>query len=128
MKKRMKNGYCLKGSFFSKGFYLKIWILIILGKEELHGYEIMNKLNSIYPEKILCKNLSHMGIGYRILRNLEDEGLIESKWKIEQSGSPKRVYKLTEDGKKLRDKVINDLEENIQFLNKLIYFSKEKEV
>ncbi|MDI6861179.1 MAG: PadR family transcriptional regulator [Caldisericia bacterium] len=124
----MKRGFCFKGLPFSSGFWLKAWILIILGKRCLHGYEIMNKLNSIFPEFFICKGPSHMGGGYRILRMLEEEGLIESKWETQESGPPKRVYWLTENGEKLRERVIKDIEKNIEILNKLLEFSKEEEV
>jgi len=35
---------------------------------------------------------------YRILRNLEDEGLVISKWDTTGTGPARRVYELTEDG------------------------------
>ena len=124
----MKRGLCFNGLPFSSGFWLKVWILIILGKKQLHGYEILSKLNSIFPDFYTCKGPSRMGGGYRILRILEDEGLIESKWETKEIGPPKRVYWLTEKGKFLRERVIENIERNIEILNKLLEFSKNEEV
>lgn len=124
----MKRRIFLNKFNLSRGFWLRAWILIILGKKELHGYEIMSKLNFLYPDMCICKGPSHMGGGYRILRALEEEGLIESKWETKFGGPPKRIYKLTEEGEKLREKVIKDIERNIEFLNKILEFSKEEEV
>ena len=113
---------------FAPGFWMKAWILVILGKEELHGYEIMNKLEEIFPNFMKCKGPSQMGRGYKILRMLEMEGLITSRWEMDEEGPARRVYNLTEEGEKLRKELIKEIEKNIEFLNKFINFSKEKEV
>jgi DNA-binding PadR family transcriptional regulator len=113
---------------FAPGFWMKAWILVILGKEELHGYEIMNKLEEIFPNFMNCKGPSRMGRGYKILRVLEMEGLISSRWEMDEEGPARRVYNLTEEGEKLRKELIKEIEKNIEFLNKFINFSKEKEV
>jgi len=123
----MKDRFYLKGNQFSSGFWLEAWILVILGKEELHGYEIMNRLNEFLPGFLCCKGPSHMGRGYKILRILEMEGLIKSKWETQEGGPAKRVYSLTEEGKKFREEIIKTIEDNIIFLKKFIEFSKEKE-
>ncbi len=123
----MKDRFYLKGNPFSSGFWLEAWILVILGKEELHGYEIMNRLNEFLPGFLCCKGPSHMGRGYKILRILEMEGLIKSKWETQEGGPAKRVYSLTEEGKKFREEIIKTIEDNIIFLKKFIEFSKEKE-
>jgi len=124
----MKKGFCFKGGPFSPGFWLKAWILVILGKEELHGYEIMNKLKDIFPNIFFYNDPSHMGRGYKILRMLEMEGLVQSKWEIIEGGPAKRIYSLTENGRKTREEIIKSIEDNFEFLKNFIEFSKGKEV
>ncbi|MBC7194769.1 MAG: PadR family transcriptional regulator [Caldisericia bacterium] len=124
----MRERFFIKRCGFSPGFWLKAWILVILGKEELHGYEIMSKLGEIFPNFMKCKGPSHMGRGYKILRMLEMEGLITSRWEMNEEGPARRVYKLTEEGEKFRKELIKGIEKNMEFLNKFINFSKEREV
>lgn len=117
-----------KNNLFSPGFWIKAWILVILAKEELHGYEIMNRLNEFLPGFLSCKGPSHMGRGYKILRMLEIEGLISSKWEMQKEGPARRVYRITEDGERFRKSIIKNIEENLNYIKKFIEFSKEKEV
>lgn len=123
----MKDRFLIKKGF-APGFWLKAWILVILGKEELHGYEIMSKLGEIFPNFMRCKRPSQMGSGYKILRMLETEGLISSRWEMNEEGPARRVYRLTKEGEKVRKELIKEIEKNIEFLNKFISFTKEKEV
>jgi len=122
----MREGFFIKECGFSSGFWLKAWILVILGKGELHGYEIMSKLNEVFPGLIKCKGPSHMGRGYKILRMLEMEGLITSKWEMSEGGPARRVYRLTEEGKKVKDEIIKSIEEDLEYIKKFIEFSKKE--
>lgn len=124
----MKEYFGIKGNPFAPGFWIKAWILVILGKEELHGYEIMNRLNEFLPGFFCCRGPSHMGRGYKILRMLEMEGLISSKWEMQEEGPARRVYRITEEGEKLKQEIIKSIEENLNYIKKFIEFSKEKEV
>lgn len=124
----MKEYFEIKNNLFSPGFWIKAWILVILGKEELHGYEIMNRLKEFLPGILYCKGPSHMGRGYKILRMLEIEGLISSKWEMQKEGPARRVYRITEDGERLRKNIVKNIEENLNYIKKFIEFSKDKEV
>jgi len=77
---------------------MQLGIISLLDKEQ-YGYEII-------------KNLSKVGLNveegtlYPLLRRLEKEGLLSSQW--ETSGSrPRKYYKTTEYGKKIRKKWLN---------------------
>lgn len=124
----MSDYFKIKNNLFSSGFWIKAWILVILGREELHGYEIMNRLNEFSPGFLSCKRPSHMGRCYKILRMLEMEGLISSKWEMQKEGPARRVYRISEDGERFRKSIIKNIEENLSYIKKFIEFSKEKEV
>lgn len=110
---------------FSPGFWLKAWVLVLLGRGELHGYEIMNTFEQLFPEMCPCGDPSQMGRGYKILRILETEGYIQSRWATE-SGPAKRVYSLTPEGKKIREEVIKSIENNFESVKAFIEFARGK--
>lgn len=71
-------------------------LLVMLAEKETHGYELFEQLSTLGfdPE---CLDSS---ILYRDLRDMEDMGLIESKWDEEESKGPKRrVYRIMDEGK-----------------------------
>ena len=41
---------------------------------------------------------------YRLLRALEDEGLVSSEWSADLPGPAKRTYELTDQGRRLLDR------------------------
>ena len=71
---------------------LQMQILWILGREPMHGYEMMKKLNSIKTSKI------EQGTLYPALQRLEEYNLIRVK---ELGGRGKKTYELTGEGKEV---------------------------
>ncbi len=120
---------CHFKSPFSPGFLLQAGILLLLSKEELHGYEIMSRLSELFPEFFCFNELSRMGEGYRFLRSLEFHGYINSRWEVDERGGPaKRIYSITESGKKLLEGMTNNIEKNLEFLKKFLEYARQKEV
>jgi PadR family transcriptional regulator PadR len=69
-------------------------LLLLLSEGETHGYDLAEALGELVPdERIDLGNL------YRLLRALEDEGLVTSRWRDDLPGRAKRTYELTEDGR-----------------------------
>jgi PadR family transcriptional regulator, regulatory protein PadR len=70
-------------------------VLAVLAQlqEELYGYSILKMLS----EKGLEVD---QGTLYPLLRRLETQGLLESKWRIEEA-RPRRYYVISEEGKKI---------------------------
>ena len=71
-------------------------LLLMLAEKEAHGYELYEQLATLGfdPE---CLDSS---IIYRDLRDMEEMGLIGSKWDDEESKGPKRrVYRILDEGK-----------------------------
>jgi PadR family transcriptional regulator PadR len=73
-------------------------VLLLLAEGPSHGYEIADTL-----EGLLDEGRVDFGNLYRLLRSLEDEGLISSSWSEAAPGPQKRVYELTDEGAALLD-------------------------
>jgi PadR family transcriptional regulator PadR len=109
---------------FGPGFWLRAWILIILQKKELHGYELMTEINEFLPG-FASKGPGDMGRGYRILRMLEEEELITSRWETEETGPARRVYSLTQKGEIVRENIIDYIKQLKQYTDKFINLAEK---
>ena len=85
-----------EGDFHCKGeripSFVQPRLLLALAKKPAHGYELIERLSgegSPAPDP---------GNFYRVLRILEEEGLVCSTWDTQNSGPARRVYKLTDQG------------------------------
>ena len=68
-------------------------VLLLLRDRPAHGYELLDQLGELLPgERVDMGNL------YRVLRALEEDGLVSSQWDERSPGPAKRVYRLTEAG------------------------------
>jgi PadR family transcriptional regulator PadR len=73
--------------------FLVAWLLVLLRRSHLHGYEIMKELRDEFG--IACEH----GALYRTLHSLEAGALIRSHWEdAEDAGPSRRVYELTAAG------------------------------
>jgi DNA-binding PadR family transcriptional regulator len=68
-------------------------ILLLLRERPAHGYDLLDRLPELTGEERV-----EMGNLYRLLRALEDEGLVSSEWH-----DGKRTYELAERGRQLLD-------------------------
>ncbi len=69
-------------------------LLLVLRDGETYGYDLADSLAELLPdERVDLGNL------YRLLRSLEDEGLVRSRWRDDLPGRVKRTYELTDDGR-----------------------------
>jgi DNA-binding PadR family transcriptional regulator len=79
-------------------------VLAALRDGPAHGYDLAESLRSWVPEE-------HIDLGnlYRMLRSMEDEGIVRSDWAQEGPGRSKRMYELTKDGEQLLDAWLESL-------------------
>lgn len=90
-------------------------LLAFLKEQPSHGYGLLEKLDqlglgSIQPSVI-----------YRILRDYEEIGLVESGWDAsETQGPPRRVYGITEAGLSALDRAQGSLKETVDRINNLL--------
>ena len=67
-------------------------VLLELAKKPAHGYELIERLSKEGG------GLPEPGNFYRMLRALEEEGLVSSTWNTQNTGPARRVYELTDQG------------------------------
>jgi PadR family transcriptional regulator PadR len=73
-------------------------LLLLLRERATHGYELLEQLPGLTGEARV-----DMGNLYRVLRALEADGLVTSRWEAGEPGPAKRTYELTAEGKRLLD-------------------------
>ena len=71
-------------------------ILSILLQGESYGYEIIQSIKEISGGKIEFGE----GTLYPVLHKLEKKGLVQSSWKIAETGRKRKYYKISNNGKK----------------------------
>jgi poly-beta-hydroxybutyrate-responsive repressor len=73
-------------------------LLLLLRERPAHGYDLLERLPELTGEARI-----EMGNLYRLLRGLEEEGLVASEWDDSSPGPAKRRYAITEAGERLLD-------------------------
>ena len=73
-------------------------LLLMLRERPTHGYELLEALPAVTGEARV-----DMGNLYRVLRALEEDGLVTSRWEAGAPGPAKRTYELTAEGRRLLD-------------------------
>lgn len=93
-----------------KNFLIPL-MLLHLRDWNSHGYELMDRITQFGVDSLDRGNF------YRLLRQLEKESLVTSKWDTESDGPAKRIYSITEDGEQYLDMWANSLSEYQNLLN-----------
>lgn len=86
-------------------------LLLVLRNGETHGYELADTLAELAPDEPV-----DLGNLYRLLRSLEAEGVVTSRWRDDLPGRVKRTYAITDEGRRLLDTwatALRTTEENI---------------
>jgi len=109
---------------FGSGDLLGILILTILLKKPAYGYSLMEELENLGVNI----NFLHHTIVYRTLRMMEIAGFVISTWDTSGTGPARRIYSITDEGKKylknwyewakndlkIMENIINEIEKNIK--------------
>ena len=85
--------------------FLRDCLLLLLREQEAHGYDLAVRLEAF------GFNGSDPGAIYKVLRKLEADGFVASRWEESSSGPRKRVYGLTETGLEALDLRATELAE-----------------
>jgi len=96
-------------------------LLLLLREGPLHGYELLDRI----PELGLEGRLD-VGNLYRLLRALEDEGLVRSEWNADLPGPAKRTYELTAEGHRLLDRWAEALQRAEQTISSFLERYEER--
>jgi poly-beta-hydroxybutyrate-responsive repressor len=71
-------------------------LLLLLSERPAHGYDLLEQLPELTGEQRI-----DMGNLYRVLRALEEDGIVRSEWRDDAPGPSKRIYELTDEGRRL---------------------------
>jgi PadR family transcriptional regulator PadR len=86
--------------------FLEPALLLLLWDNPAHGYTLLDQLGAFGLAGI------DPSVVYRALRDMEERGWVVSVWNEEQTqGPPRRVYRLTAEGRKVLDWWAQDLQE-----------------
>jgi PadR family transcriptional regulator PadR len=86
------NGHNASGTdAWAKNWYVPV-VLLMLREWNSYGYELMEKLASF------GLNMMNPGTFYRMLRQMEKDGMVSSSWDTSETGPARRIYSITEAG------------------------------
>lgn len=105
------------------GRLLQPAIMILLAEEMLHGYRIVQRLKQMTMFKALPPDSTGV---YRLLKSLEEDGLVASTWDLPVSGSPRRRYKLTKSGRECLARWTATLEDYVAAIAELLATIKQR--
>ena len=81
-----------------RGRWIEPFVLMLIAEGPIHGYSVIAQLNQLG----LNSDGVDVGMVYRTLREFEAEGLVRTKWGLEE-GPPRREYRLTSKGHEALD-------------------------
>jgi poly-beta-hydroxybutyrate-responsive repressor len=90
--------------------------LLLLHCREAYGYELLDELKPFGFEQ----NAASLSAAYRILRDLEEQGMVVSRWDTAGVGPARRLYKITEEGDRYLTLWVQDLRETEQTLHQFL--------
>jgi poly-beta-hydroxybutyrate-responsive repressor len=97
-------------------------ILYLLQGKPAHGYEIVGCMEDI-P---LPGPLPDTGAVYRKLRQMEEKGLLASRWEDGDSGPKRRIYRITAKGKRSMVTWAEAIEQRAAMLIRFVRLCDEK--
>jgi poly-beta-hydroxybutyrate-responsive repressor len=96
--------------------FLRPCLLLILHREEAHGYALVDGLGQFgFDPELLDRSLV-----YRALRDMEAEALLTSEWGRESRGPQRRVYRITAEGEQALEEWAADLRRTRQEVDRLL--------
>ncbi len=97
---------------YQTGKHLEAFVLLLISREALHGAALLSRLKALLPPEWTVDD----GYLYRLLRTLEAEKALVSRWVAEPGGAPVRVYQLTEPGRERLQAWKDDIELRVRSL------------
>ena len=73
---------------------LETSILASLAESTTHGYDLVEQIDELAAD-LVCIDPGTM---YRLLRGLEEQGLVRSSWQTPEAGPSRRMYVITDQG------------------------------
>ena len=76
---------------------MKASALLLISEAPAHGYQLLARMSAVGPSGF------DLGALYRVLRAMEDDGLVASSWEESAVGPDRRVYRITARGRQVLD-------------------------
>ena len=96
--------------------------MAVLAEQPVHGYLVIQRLAGL--EMFRCQTPDPTGV-YRVLRSMEEDGLVVSTWDFADSGPAKRRFELTADGRVCFGRWTQTLEQYSAAINDLLVAMKQ---
>ncbi len=96
--------------------FLEPCLLLLLHCDEIHGYELLESLGPFG----FAENPVDPSTMYRLLRSLEDEGLVTSRWDTTNAGPARRLYCSTKLGDLCLARWVEELRETDRVLHSFL--------
>lgn len=110
---------------YSGGYPEKRWIqfliLRVLYEKPSYGYEVIKSIEDLTEGRHQIKS----GTVYTLLRRMEENGLLVSKWKKGDGKPDKRVYKVSKKGEKLLKSWLEAVMGRKRMIDKMARFYRE---
>ena len=104
--------------------YIQSSILMTLKIRPSYGYELIKEISQFG----FVEGHAPPGMIYRHLRDLEENGLVSSKWETEGTGPARRVYQLTPEGGDVLDYWIVYMKNQVEKLQNFIEIYQKNNV
>lgn len=96
-------------------------LLLLLRERKAHGYDLLERLPELTGEERV-----DVGNLYRVLRALEEQGLVGSEWDDSPPGPAKRTYELTAAGGEALDRWATSLAETRTRIDRFLERHQER--
>ncbi len=94
--------------------YILPRLLLKLAQKPSHGYELIEDLSHT------GNNPPDPGNLYRLLRSLEEEGLVCSNWDTQNPGPARHIYEITDQGLEFLDAWVGTIQQTQRSLAQLL--------
>ncbi|MGH9153610.1 MAG: PadR family transcriptional regulator [Acidimicrobiales bacterium] len=96
---------------------LRTAVLVLLAERESHGYDLAPRL----AELGLAPDMAAL---YRTLRSMDHRGELYSAWNASSRGPARRVYRLSEEGRRLLQRALDGMEAHSLTIDRLLVRSR----
>jgi DNA-binding PadR family transcriptional regulator len=105
-----------------RGRWIAPFVLLLVAEGPIHGYSAIGRLNELG----LNSDGVDVGMVYRTLREFDAEGLVTTKWGLEE-GPPRREYRLTPKGHEALDEWVAVMTERRRLIKAFLERSRRIE-
>jgi DNA-binding PadR family transcriptional regulator len=92
-------------------------VMAVLAGGPLHGYLIVQRLGQLAAFR--CQSPDPTGV-YRVLKAMEQDGLVSAAWQLADTGPAKRAYALTDEGRRCLARWLQTLAEYHEAIGDLL--------